>query len=75
VKFKTWFYASDGSVVSGEIQLAAAGVAALTVTIVAFIWSILYLAQIPPPEHKFACFHISTTVDKKHRFTKVCGRF
>jgi hypothetical protein len=48
VRFKTWFYPSEGSVVNGEIQLAAAGVAALPVTTVAFIWSILYLAQIPP---------------------------
>lgn len=75
VKFKTWFYASEGSVVNGEIQLAATGVAAFTVTTVVFIWSMLYLAQIPPPEHKFTCCHISTTVDKKQRFAKVCGRF
>jgi len=75
VKFKTWFYDSEGSVVNGAIQLATAGVAALTVTTVAFIWSILYLAQIPTPEHKFACFHVSTTVDKKQIFTKVFSRF
>ena len=36
VKFKTWFCESEGSVVNGKIQLAGAGVAALTVTTVVF---------------------------------------
>lgn len=55
--------------------MAASGLAALTVTKVAFIWPILYLAQIPLPEHKFAYCHVRTSLDKKLRFTKVCGRF